>query len=778
MSAISPKPVQDRFAARFSFTLPAGRETSGISALAVAITAVSLTAGPAPKAHAQVPAGTVLEEVVVTATRREERVQDVPASVSVVTGANLEAQGITDFADVKRVASGLYLESPQGQASSSIRIRGVGSAGFSSVDPSVGVLVDGLYQPRIGSVFTDLLDVERITVLRGPQGTLFGKNTTAGAILVTTTQPDFDGISGQLQGVAGNLDNQELRGVVNAPIIDDVLAVRVAGFYAQRDGYMQNRFLGNDSRNLDRRGGRAKLRFAPTDALDMTYTLDYSDTQYRSDQGLVRYGTLDSARAGDLSGAPLEDVGEALGKPLPSIGPFTREVFQGEQRAQDEIERHLFNLKWSFLGHTLTSITGYEQVDNFLPADNDGTFLDLVQITSSPSTKTKTQEFQLANDGGGMLEYVVGLWYQDSDLQSPTRVADPADLAALEGRPQRPDTIVDSTANSETLAYFGSLTVNLDERWSLIGGLRFTDNEKTSNQTIASFPVIDNASRTDSEWTYKASVRFAATDDIMAYASYDRGFKSGGFNRQETLCFIVGAPFCLPDDRLSYEPETTDSIEAGIKADLAGGIARVNAAVFYQTYDDYQVTSKFPPSSTIVQNAADVESYGLEVDLTAAPTEQLTINGSYSYIDASYGTFDNAPCPLNESKAPTCSQDLSGRILDNSPKHTFNIGAEYRDNLSSSIALEYFIRADASYRSEANLTSTLASDTVQDGYTLLDGRIGIESAAGTWTLTLWGRNLADEEYLLIAGRPSGHVDGLTEVQGLPRTYGLTVDWRF
>ncbi len=717
-----------------------------------------------------------LEEVVVTATRRQESEFDVAKSMSVVTARDLETRGITNFEDVKRIAAGLYLESPQGLSSASIRIRGVGSQGFSSVDPSVGVLVDGLYQPRIGTVFTDLLDIERIEVLRGPQGTLFGKNTTAGAILIHTRAPDLTRQDGQIQLVAGNLSDLEFRGSYSTPLIEDQLALRVSGFWAERDGFNDNRFLGIDSRNIDRQGGRLKLRWAPTDSLDLTYSFETSDNEYVADQGLTRYGTLDSTRAGDLSGAPLEQVSIALGRLLPAIGPFTREVFQGEQFAEDEVDRHVLNVQWDIAGHTVRSITGYEEVDSFLPADNDGTFLDLVQITSSPSTETFTQEFQLTNSGGEAWSYVLGFWYQDSEVDSQTLVGDPADIAMLEGRPQRPATPVTSDLGSETTAFFGDLTYDLSKQWSVGAGVRYTSDDKSASQTIAVFPVIDNLSQEFDEWTYQAGVEFRPSDRLMTYFSYDRGFKSGGFNRQETLCFIVGAPFCLPDDRLTFDSETTDSFEIGIKGSVAQ--LRFSAALFHQTYKDFQVTSKFPPTSTIIQNAAEVTSEGLEVDFQWTPTDELLIDGSVAFVDTEYDRFTNAPCSLVVDRSPTCTQDLSGRSLDNAPDTIANLGLEYRSDFTFNPSLSMFFRGDVSYRSEANLVATLAEDTVQPGYSLIDARFGLEGPDGRWTLSLWGRNLSDKEYHVIAGRPSGHVDGLTQVQGLPRTYGITLDWRF
>lgn len=720
-----------------------------------------------------------LQDVItVTATRRAEDLQDVPISISVVSGEDLAERGISDFSDVNQLAAGLYLEQDQGLSSSSIRIRGVGSQGFSSVDPSVGVIVDGVFQPRIGSAFTDLMDIERIEVLRGPQGTLFGKNTTAGVVRIITKAPDTEVFEGNAQLTAGNLGALEARGSINIPIVEDRLAARISGFTVERDGFIDNRLTGEDLRNQDRQGARIKLRWLPVDTLDLTYSGEFTETNYRADQALVRYGTLDSSRAGANSGAPLEDVAAFLGQTLPEIGPFRQEVFQDEQFAEDSVERHILTAELALPNHTLTSISAQETVEAFLPADNDGTQLTLAAITSAPVTETFTQEIQLASDFDGPLSYVVGVWYQDLETDSPTTSFDGADLAALEGRPQRPGTPINSEIKGETIAGFANVSYDVSDALRLTGGLRYTEDEKFQNQTISVFPVIDDRTETFDEWTWSLKAAHTLADGDLLYASYDRGFKSGGFNRQETLCFIVGAAFCLPDERLTFDPETTDSFEVGYKGNAINNRLNFNTAVFYQTYDDFQVTSRFPPSSIIVQNAASVETMGVEADFTAYLSDTFTVDGSIAYIDASYDSFTNAACDRTVDKSTTCEQDLSGRTLDNSPDWTINLGGEYRDVFSPITGTELFAGASVAYRSEVFLIDTLAPDAKQDGYALVDGRIGLESIDSPWTLTAWVLNAADEEYAVTGARPSGHSDGLRLTQGLPRTYGVTLGLRF
>lgn len=716
--------------------------------------------------------------IVVTATRRAEALQDVPLSVSAVRGETLRERGVQNFEEITDQIPGLYIEAPQGASSASIRIRGVGSQGFSSVDPSVGVLVDGVFQPRIGAVFTELQDIERVEVLRGPQGTLFGKNTTAGAIRIITAKPDTEEFSGRLQAVGGNFANAEVRGLVNVPLVEGLLGLRVSGFFAEREGFNDNLLLGTETRGFERSGGRAKLLFTPTENFSALYSGEFTSTDQSLDQGLVRYGTLDSSRAGANSGAPLETVAETLGQTLPEIGPFTREVFQDEQFAEDEIARHILTLEGDVLGHSITSITAYETVESFLPADNDGTPLSITQITSAPETETFTQEIQIASPDDRRFRYLLGFWYQDEEIDSPTLVADGADLATLEGRPQRPPSEVNSDIQNETIAFFGNASFDLTEALTLSGGLRYTEVEKFQNQTISGFPVIDDREETFDQVSGNAELSYALPSGGIVYAAYDRGFKAGGFNRQEVLAFILGPSFALPEERLTFDSETTDAYELGLKTSLWDGRLDLNIAAFYQTFDDFQVTSRFPPSSTIVQNAAQVDTTGIELEFNADLSDSVTLFGATTIMSAEYDDFTNAPAASVDSKSPAASQDLSGETLDNAPEFTANLGLEFQHVFPSLPSVEFTGLGLLNYRSEANLEPTLADDTIQDGYALFDARLGAGPVDGNWKLTLWGRNLFDEEYAVSAGRPSGHSDGLTLVQGLPRTYGVQLDVSF
>lgn len=323
--------------------------------------AVPFALGGAPEVFSQTTSDrrAQLEEVVVTASRREEGLQSIATSIAAVTAEDLDKQGITEFLQVAESVSGLDLKQHRGLISSGIYIRGVGTSGSTPADPSVGVVIDGVYQQSIGSAFTELLDIQRIEVLRGPQGTLFGKNTTAGVIRVITEKPDTTEFSGRLQGVYGNLDNQELRGLVNIPILEGKLAARVSGYTAERDGYTQNIFAAEDTRNIDRQGWRGKLLWNVTDSFEAQLTVERHKQKARMDTGLAEYPASLLEQFGDI---------------LPPIGIGRAQ--QSPERTSEDISRYILSLNWDINNHSVSLVSSYEEIDDFLSTDQDGTILE------------------------------------------------------------------------------------------------------------------------------------------------------------------------------------------------------------------------------------------------------------------------------------------------------------------------------------------------------------------------------------------------------------------
>ncbi|MYM61820.1 TonB-dependent receptor [Pseudomaricurvus sp. HS19] len=701
-------------------------------------------------------AAATLEEVVVTATRREEGLQSIPASIAAVTGDGLAQQGITDFTGVADKISGLTLDFPSTAINAAIYMRGVGTTGPSAVQ-SVSTMVDGVYQIRQGLAFTELMDIERVEVLRGPQGTLFGKNSTSGAIRIFTADPNPDEFSGKVQGVAGNLDAQELRGIVNIPLIEGKLGARISGYTAERDGYTENVYLNEDTRNVDREGWRAKLLWNVTDDLQLKLTADNHKQSSRLDNGITEYSTTALNNAAAL-GVTLPQT--SLGKAQEDQSSFTKE----------EVERYIFNVKWSFANHTLSTISAWEENNAILGQDRDETiapgqvvavhpvFGPIVAPYTNNETPQEimTHEVQWASDFEGPFSYLIGIYYQDESTESITSIPP----------------LFDGTTPIEvkSKALFGNVSYDFNDQWSASLGLRKDKDERTGSNSV----VGQNHVEEFDEVTYSAKLTYQMDTDIMLYVSHDKGFKSGGVQRDFAGCGRGGN--CITPDLALWDPETAYNYEFGFKTEWFGNRLRVNGALFYTKFEDFQVLQNVPSEvSVLVTNAAEAETKGLELEFTGVVTDHLTIDGSASYVLAEYSDYEGAPCAY--STQPGCVgglQDLSGETLDHAPEFSLNLGGEYRRGIGSG-DMEWFGRIDMTYRSDQNLYVLLPEETEEDAYALFNLRFGLE-VANSWGVTLWGKNILDEEYRSAADTAGSA--GLSEVPGLERTYGVTLDWYF
>jgi len=646
----------------------------------------------------------VLEKVIVTATRREESLQVVPASITAVTAQELKDRGVNYMPDIQKIAAGLFLEQVGSMTNTSIYIRGVGTGGVTATDQSVGVMVDGIYQIRQGTAFTELLDVERVEVMRGPQGKLFGKNTTAGVVAITTHNPELDEFSGNIQGVVGNLDNRELRGVINVPLLNNTLALRVGAYTAERDGYTKNLFTGEDTRNVDRYGYRGKILWSPSDKFEAVLSVEQLKQKKDHDQVVVQYAE------GSDPGLPPVSLGRAQ---------------QNHSETDEEVERYILTLQWDIGNHTLKSLTGYEDVASFLLQDRDGTIVPSQLVLSDVITKITTQEFQLLSQRDGPLNYVLGVFYQNQELYSPTY------FSVSGGEPF----LVNLTdTDTDSLATFANFTYDFTDQLSLSLGARYTDDEKIGPSD--GVELKENFR----EWTYSTKFRYQIAADKMVYFAWDHGFKSGGINRS-----TVGGLF-----EPIWEPEFADNYELGIKSQWWDSRLRWNAAVFYTAYDDFQVSTTFSDTAvSAISNAGEVESKGIETDFYALLTSHFSVSGSLAYIKTEYKEYDNAPCEIYDPQ-PECRPDgtidQSGETLDHAPEWTVNLGAEYRAPLTS--GMEWFIRGDAAYRDDQNLATSLHPVGEQGSYTLYNARVGLEAADGRWKVAMWGSNLGDEEYIV------------------------------
>lgn len=691
-----------------------------------------------------------LEEVIVTASRREEGLQSIAASITTMTGRELEKQGITGFKEMAEAVSGLELKQSRGSLSSAMYIRGVGTSGSTPADPSVGVLVDGVYQATIGAAFTELMDIQRIEVLRGPQGTLFGKNTTAGVIRIITEKPNTHEFSGHLQGVVGNLDNQEARGLVNIPLLNGRLGARLSGYTSERDGHTKNLYAGEDTRNIDRHGWRGKLLWHASDTLDVQFSAERHKQKSRMESALVEYPP-------DL----LAQFGDSL--PPISIGRYQ----QNPEKTWGDIKRYILKVDWDLFDHTLSLTSSFENLKDFLNQDQDFTILGgqelgnyaLTFLDAYTDRDVTTHELQLSSNFEGAFNYILGGFWQNNDRVSLV------DIYLGDGGPVPAS---HSERDYTSQAIFGNVTYEFNDHWSASLGARYTDDEQAGSNNLF------DGKTTFEEWTYSLKLSYHYDDDRMVYFAHDKGFKSGGINREINTCGRGG--LCLTPDQIFWDPETTFNYEIGIKSEWLDNRLRFNAALFHQIYEDFQINQVLAGSaSVLLTNAAKVKSQGVEADFAWIATSNLTLSGNMAYLETKYEDYKNAPCALPTS--PGCAngaQNLSGKTLDNAPKLTYSVAAEYRSAINIQSYAEWFGRLDVSFKDSFYLHDTRAAETRQNRYHLLNARIGLESPEN-WRLTLWGKNLANENYLVEAEFSEL---GLQKIPGLPRTYGVTLDWYF
>lgn len=736
---------------------PCGRAAPGglrVSRSVRSLTALWLAVGAAVGADAA-----AIGELIVTATRREESLQSIPASISAVSAEDLEKRGIVDFQKMTESISGVMLSKPTQGITAALYVRGVGTAGTSPANQSVGILVDGVYQVRQGAAFTELMDIERVEVLRGPQGTLFGRNTTAGVIRIVTADPDTERFSGKVQGVAGHLDASELRGLLNIPLIEGKLAARVSGYTVDRDGYTDNVFLSQDTRNVNREGYRGKLLWNVTDDFQIKIGYEDSNQENNIDQGRVEYTASQLATYPQLANFPV-----SLGRSQENYGFVS-----------DDVERTTLHLKWNFWNHTLSTISAWEDIDMFLLDDRDRTPIEISNpaagifpmLTNLGKTESETHEIQLASNWEGPLNYVLGYYFQNEELSSATGL--------YSGGVRLVNSVTLRDQDSE--AWFGTVFYDINDKWGTSIGVRYTDDEKQGNnsQFNGGTPSTPGTISFD-EWTYSVKLTNQINPDLMVYLAHDKGFKSGGINREfSSTCRPPAFIRCVTPDEALWDPEESYNYEIGMKSEWLDNTLRVNAAIYYQTYDDFQVTQDIQTlANVLVMNATEVETMGVEADFLYILNDYLTVNGSVAYNIAEYEDYPTATCTPGSPGCVNGRQDLSGRQLDHAPKVNYNIGGEYRDAVPGLTDVDWFSRLDVVYRSHQNLHYEQPSIARQDGYYLFNARAGIEGFNG-WKITAWVDNLFDEEYLTEALE---NAIGKFQMPGIERTYGITVDYSF
>ena len=775
---------------------------------AIALLAVSMSIDAQP----------VIEEIIVTAQKREQSLQDVPLAVSAYDAASLSRSGVRDLRDLQQLSPSLVLTSTQSEsAGTTARLRGIGTTGDNlGLESSVAVFVDGVFRNRNSVALTDLGALERIEVLRGPQGTLFGRNASAGLSQVITAGPDLEQAEGYLSVSYGRFDEYRLGGGFSTPLVEGRSAIGLDGVWTQRDGFIDDTVSGDTLNNRDRWALRGQFAGLIGENLDLRLIVDSAS---RDEDCCAAVTTIAGNTAAIINGlTPLTGF-QPLGTVIVPPRPFDRETTitpgRGYNEQVDEWGTSL-ELNWDVGVGTLTSISAYRDWDSSRSQDADYTNADIVYRVADAygnRFKTLTQEVRYAWTSGDF-DLMVGGYYLDEQLETVDAIRVGADyltyvnaLAAAAGEPTLPaGAFVDGQGaqrdafvqDTQSIALFTHNTWRATDRLSLTLGLRYTDEDKdVSAQLLADnpaclgvaggqipvgptgfaltclsliSPITDGSyagARNDSEWTGTVVADYQFNDQWLGYASFSRGFKVGGYNLDRSglddpLPPVPGLPEASD---LEFRPEVVDSWELGFKRPFLDNRLNLNAALFFAQFDDFQL-NLFNGLNFIVFNLEEVTSKGVETELRFAVREGLTLTGGASYTDARYD--EGITEPVDPTTAETFP--LAGRRLTNAPRTIVTSSLSYERGLGRGFM--GFTRLDYRYQSDANTGSDLDPEKIQPAFSLWNGSVGVASPGRGWEVELWFRNLFDEDYRQVVIDSPLQPGSFTAFLGDPRTWGI------
>lgn len=714
----------------------------------------------------------MLEEVIVTAQKREQSLQEVPVSVSAVSGDQISNSGMTNLTDLSSYVPNLKIN--EGPTENGIYIRGLGSGENQGFEQSVGMFVDGVYAGKARQFQAPFLDVGSVEVLRGPQGTLYGKNTIAGSITITSAKPTDEVEASFMTEYEFEEGGQTTEAIASGPLAEN-LAGRIALRYTEADGFMDNTLQDDEEMDVNALAGRVSLLWTPTDDLDVLFKYESANTETAGKNNRV------------VDATPLQLAAYQAADPSFEIDDYQRSTSRAETMDVDS-ESFTLNVNYDLGSHELTSITAYSTFESDDVFDADFSPLEFVAVDLNQQYEQISQELRITSELGDKFDYIAGFYYQESEFDTDRVLG----LGPVNGGFNS-----NFSQDSTTYAAFGSLSWHQtdDMHWTL--GLRYTKEEKEGerslviteymtktptgdfliNAALNGFGVYSHDVKDDrSSENVSPSLKFQydLNSDVMLYASLSKAFKSGGYSEPGTYGDEAGEynPLVGPTV-FDYDEEEALALEIGGKTTLLDGAAVLNFALFRTEYDDLQV-STYDGVSFVVGNAAKAISQGIEVDGMVRLTESLTMTGSMAYLDASYDEFANANCTYEQTLvAPLgCTQDLGGETLANAPDWTANLAFDHVMSLSDN--LELMSHIDFSYTDDQYLASDLDERSLQDAYTLVNARVALSNSEGSWEVALLGKNLTDKEYFTMMG-DSGFQDGaFFGFTGAPRTVAIQV----
>ena len=733
----------------------------------------------------------VLEEIVVTAQKREEGLQDTPIAVTAFTSAALEDKNIDNIAQLANFTPNLIFDttSPVSGLSSGavVFIRGIGNTDFSlTTDPGVGTYVDGVYISRSAGGVLDVLDVERIEVLRGPQGTLFGRNTIGGALNIISRKP-ADELEGKIELSVGNYGRQNVRASVDIPLGDTLLST-FAVSSKQSDGYVDRVLIGDELGDIDKLSFRGSIVFEPSDSWD--FMLSYDNTQIdEASAGSTIAGFTPGAGTAGYGLAVFGDVGLGLQDLAQYVTDGEDDKSFGTGLSGTDLDIYGISLASAYHGENfdIKYTVAYRETEGEFSRDPDNS-PNAITETDNPDYEHEQTSHELQITGTAFndrLTYAAGLFYFEEEGTDNVFVSvflPTPDFAA--GFPAVISNYADVDNTSE--AIYLQASWSLTDIFSVTGGVRRTEDEKgfVYTQYIGAdaegngypffpgavnedgvfapglLPLVGEGSGASSETFEQTDFKFGLdatlSDGTLLYYSFSQGFKSGGF----VLRYVESVP-----DVRTFEPETLDTHEIGLKWQGFDDRVRVNTAVFFSDYEDVQVTFFDNLGGPITANAGTVDIKGLEIELTALLTDNLVLDMGYGYTDAEYDE-------INQIEGLSLSIDESAKLV-NTPENSFNIGLEYTLPLDAN---EMSFRVDYSYTDDIYNDSQNSPFLFQESVEVVNASVRF-SIGESMDFVVFSKNLADERY--IESGDSNFGLGFHEANyNRPREYGATFRYRF
>jgi iron complex outermembrane receptor protein len=771
--------------------------------LTVPLPAFAQAAGTTPEAES-----TDEGAIIVTARRREEDAQDVPAAMTVVGADTLTRTYTVNLNQVTQLVPTLNYSSPNPR-NTAFTIRGLGSSVVAisqandGLEPGVGFYVDQVYHARPATAAFDFTDIEQVEVLRGPQGTLFGKNTTAGAINIATKKPSFDfGAEAELS--YGEQNFWQAKAAITGPIAGDMVAFRLSGAITRRDGVLYNTVLKKKQNNIHNDAVRGQLLFQPSSDLSIRVIADYANFENECcTQVYVRVAPTLKPAAQQY--AALAAGAIPGGYKPPSLNPFDRVTDIDAGLGVNTNEGGVSAIAdWKIGSATITSVSAWRFWNWDAANDRDYTGLP-IQITQHiPSRQDQySQELRIAGSAFGQVDYVAGLYYFNQKIVGhPISIYDrlatywllpagrPANL--LEGYQTNGTT----DFRTDSYAAFAEVTWHPVERLAITGGIRYTwekkdgvyDVQASGGLATTTASLVNDKNSILRSQTYsghlsegnasgRANVSYKLTDDVMTYVSFSRGMKSGGINMSGLPVYPAGVTGHANGDPIlstvTVRPEKNTTWEAGFKTQLFDKAVTFNIDAYYVTVRDFQAnvvdSAAVVALRSYLANIPKVTVKGIEWDATAH-FGHLTLRGAGAYSEGIYTDYPAGGCPIELTGAATAACNLTGKGMPGLPKWSISAGGEYVVPISAG---DLFVRADLSGKTNVFGDATDSAYTVIKGYTLVNASIGFR-ASKTWEVAVFARNLFNKDYLQNVTVQAGNSGLIVGTPSDPRMFGITL----